>query len=110
MARFSCFGINLRTVDSSEKMLQANIQNWSSIYSMWRCTPVYNLTHLAPQENFSLMPNCCLGPPEHETKTVLKNKLIWATSNAWLPWQPMLRFLQMSGGGGGAVHTNSIIS
>ena len=49
------------------------MQNAISMYSMWRCTPVPNLTHLAPQDNFSLMPNCSLGPSEYEKK-VLKNK------------------------------------
>ena len=106
MARFSCFGINLRTVDSSEKMLQANMQNASAIYSMWRCILVYNLTHLAPQDNFSLMPNCCLGPPEYETKTVLKNKLIWAMSKCMVTMATHFAILTDVG----AVHTNSIIS
>ena len=96
------------------------MQNASSMYSMWRCTPVYNLTHVAPQDNFSLMPNCSLGPPDSlNMKQEMFSKInsFGLCQNAWLPWQPILRFLQMcvcvgggGGGWGGAVHTNSIIS
>ena len=34
------------------------------------CTPGSNLTYLAPQDNFSYVPNYFLGPPEHEKKNV----------------------------------------
>ena len=48
------------------------MRNAISMYSMWRCTPVSNLTYLAPHDNFSLMPNCSLGPPEYEKKMFIK--------------------------------------
>ena len=35
-------------------------------------TQASNLGYLAPQDNFSWMPNCPLGPPECETKLFLK--------------------------------------
>ena len=75
------------------------MQNAISMYSMWRCTLVSNLTHLAPQDNFSLMPNCSLGPPEYE-KNALKINSFGLCENGWLPWQPILRLTDV-----GAVHT-----
>ena len=84
------------------------MQNAISMYSMWRCIPVSNLTHLAPQDNFSLMPNFSLRPLDYEKK-ILKNKLIWAM------WKCMVTMAThntiLTGVGvGGAAHTNSIIS
>ena len=36
-------------------------------FCKWQsCTPGSNLTYLAPQDNFSLVPNYFLGPPEHD--------------------------------------------
>ena len=72
------------------------MQNAISMYSMWRCTPVYNLTHLAPQDNFSLMPNCSLGPSEYEIK-------IFSKINSFA----ILRDL---GGGGGTYKFNHILA
>ena len=82
-----------------KKMLQANMQIAISMYSMWRCTPS-NLTHLEPPGQVLLMPNCSLEPPEYEKK-VSKINSFGLCENAWLPWQPILRFLRMWGGGGG---------
>ena len=90
-------------------MLQA-MQNASSMYSMWRCTPVYNLTHLAPQDNFSLMPNCSLGPPEYETKNVLKNKVIWAMSKCMVKMAAHIVILTDVGGGGRYIQIQSYLS
>ena len=46
----------------------------------WRgTTPASNLGYLAsPQDNFSWVPNCSLGPPGWETKVSSKKNLVWA--------------------------------
>ena len=42
-------------------------------------TPASNLGYLAPpQDNFSWVPNCSLGPPGWETKVSSKKNLVWA--------------------------------
>ena len=84
------------------------MQNAISMYSLLSCTPVSNLTHLAPHDNFSLMPNCSLGPPEYDF-FFLKNKLIWALRKCMVSMATHIAILT-DVGRGGAVHTNSIIS
>ena len=66
-------------------------------------TPGSNLTYLVPQDNFSLVPNCFLGPPECETMFP-KINLFGLCENVWLPWQPVLILKN------GGVPTNSIKS
>ena len=35
-----------------------------------------NFAYLAPQDNFSCVPNCSLGPPKMQNKAVSKTKLV----------------------------------
>ena len=63
-------------------------------------TPASNLGYLAsPQDNFSWVPNCSLGPPGWETK--VSSKKIWfgLCEIAWFPCQPIAN---LSRGGGSA--------
>ena len=40
-----------------------------------------------PQNNFSWVPNCSLGPPGCKTKVSLKQNRFGLCENAWFPWQ-----------------------
>ena len=89
------------------------MQNAISMYSMWRCNPVSNLTHFAPQDTFSLMPNCSLGHPEYEKKMFSKITnlgYVKMHGNHGNPYCDSYGCVCVCGGGGVAVHTNSIIS
>ena len=44
------------------------MQNAISMYSMWRSTPVSNLTHLAASGQFSIDAKLFPGTPEYEKK------------------------------------------
>ena len=75
------------------------MQNAISMYSMWRCTPGSNLTHLAPQDNFSLMPNCSLGPPEYERKCSKKYTHLGYVKMHGYHGNPYCNFYGCGGGG-----------
>ena len=74
-----CMGLENANANASTSIRLISILNVNLIdFCKWQsCTPGSNLTYLAPQDNFSLVPNYFLGPPEHE-KNVPKYKLIWA--------------------------------
>ena len=53
-------------------------------------TPASNLGYLAsPQDNFSWVPNCLLGPPGWETKVFSKKFWFGLCEIAWFLWQPI---------------------
>ena len=53
-------------------------------------TPASNLSYLAPpQDNFSWVPNCSLGPPGWETKVSSKNFWFGLCEIAWFLCQPI---------------------
>ena len=47
------------------------------------------MTYLAHKDNFSWVTNCSLR------KKFLKIKPVWLCENAWLPWQPVMRFVYL---------------
>ena len=81
------------------------MRNAISMFSMWPCSPVSNLTNLAPQDNFSLMPNCFLGPPEYEQKCSQKYSNSGYVKMHGYHGNPYCDSYGCVG-----VHTNSIIS
>ena len=61
---------------ASTSKVKLNFVPVDKIISVAGCTPASNLGYLAPpQDNFSLVPNCSLGPPGWETK--VSSKKIW---------------------------------
>ena len=91
------------------------MRNGISMYLMWRCTPVSNLTYLAsPGQFFILMPNCSLGPPEYE-KIFSKTNLIWAIRKCMVTMATHIVILMdvcvcVGGGGVGTYKFNHILA
>ena len=67
------------------RQIEEKNQNFRNLY-----TPGSNFTYFAPQDNFSLVPNCSLGTPKCKY-FVLKINLFGLCENAWLTWQPVMQ-------------------